>query len=461
MQVKNIVLIVISIWLSIQVVIAQEGIAQRGGTAGLQSVDRIVAQVGDQIVLYSDIEIQKLQLLQQGVQLPMDVDCRILEEMLYQNLLAHQAKVDSIVISDEQVNYELDNRLRQLEGQVGSRELLEQYFGKTYAQIKAESRDNIRDNLLAERMEEVITKDIEATPRDVRRFFQKIPADSLPMVGEQVALQQIVIYPKVSQREKSQTIDELKRIKNSIQSGSESFESAARRFSQDPGSKQQGGRIAASRGQMVKPFESALFKLSVGEISDVVETEYGFHIIQLIDRKGDDYTIRHILRIPEVSRSAINQASALVDECFSRIRDGELTWEQAVIEYSEDKATKQNQGSLVNPYTGELFWDIRMIAQFDEELAGTVIRMNPGDVSEPMIFEDMQKRSPAVRMVKVRQRMAEHQANLKDDYVFIKRAAENQKKEDAILNWVEETASKAFIKIDDKFSRCNFMYNWK
>ena len=461
MQVKNILLIVISGCLSFQIAFAQEGIAQRGGADGLQVVDRIVAQVGDQIVLYSDIEIQKLQLMQQGIQMPMDIDCRILEEMLYQNLLAHQAKVDSIEISDEHVMYELDNRLRQMESQVGSREELERYFGKTYAQMKAEYKESIRDNLLAERMEETIAKNVEVTPRDVRRFFQKIPTDSLPMVGEQVALQQIVIYPKISQREKSQAIDELKRIKNNIQSGGDSFENAARRFSDDPGSKQQGGRISATRGQMVKPFESALFKLSVGEISDVVETEYGFHIIQLLERRGDDYTIRHILRIPEVSRSAVNQASALVDECFTRIREGELTWEQAVLEYSEDKGTKQNQGSLVNPYTGELMWDMRMIAQFDQELAAVVLRMNPGDVSEPMIFEDMQRRSPAVRIVKVRQRMPEHQANLKDDYVFIKRAAENQKKEEAILKWVEETAVNAFIKIDKKFDRCNFMYNWK
>lgn len=461
MQVKNILLIVISGWLSFQSAFAQDGIAQRGGTDGLQVVDRIVAQVGDQVVLYSDIEIQKLQLMQQGVQMPMDIDCRILEEMLYQNLLAHQAKVDSIVVSDEHVMYELDNRLRQMESQVGSREELERYFGKTYAQMKAEYKESIRDNLLAEQMEETIARDVEVTPRDVRRFFQQIPTDSLPMVGEQVALQQIVIYPIVSEREKSQTMDELKRIKNNIQSGGDSFENAARRFSQDPGSQKLGGKIAATRGQMVKPFEAALFRLSVGEISDVVETEYGFHIIQLLDRKGDDYTIRHILRIPEVSRSAVNQASALVDECFTRIREGELTWEQAVLEYSEDKGTKQNQGSLVNPYTGELMWDMRMIAQFDEELAASVMRMNPGDISEPMIFEDMQRRSPAVRIVKVRQRMPEHQANLKDDYVFIKRAAENQKKEEAILRWVEETAVNAFIKIDKKFDRCNFMYNWK
>lgn len=427
---------------------------------GMQTVDRIVGQVGDNIILYSDIEMQKMQAMSQDIPIDQFTDCRILEELLYQNLLVAKAKLDSVEIADAQVNGEMENRLRQIEQQIGGRQQLEEFYGKTYSQIKTEFFDVIKERLLAQEMERIITEDVRVTPRDVERFFNEIPTDSLPMINEQVALQQIVVFPKVSQRDKNQAIDQLNRWRNDVIRGVKDFKVLATVNSDDPGSAKQGGLIEASRGMMVKPFEAAAFSLNVGEISEVVETQYGFHIIQLIDRKGDDYTVRHILKIPEVDRSAFSQAAALIDECSKRLRDGEISWNEAVLEYSEDEFTKQNQGNLTNPYTGELYWDVAGLSQIDQEMGSALTRMEIGDLTEPMIYEDRQRRKEGVRIIRLRDRTAPHQANLKDDYTFIKRAAENRKKEEGIQKWVNQESKGTYIRIDEKFSFCDYLYNW-
>ena len=427
---------------------------------GMQTVDRIVGQVGDNIILYSDIEMQKMQAMSQDVPIDQFTDCRILEELLYQNLLVAKAKLDSVEIADAQVNGEMENRLRQIEQQIGGRQQLEEFYGKTYNEIKTEFFDVIKERLLAQEMERIITNDVRVTPRDVERFFNEIPTDSLPMVNEQVALQQIVVFPKVSQRDKNEAIDQLNRWRNDLVRGVKDFKVLATMNSDDPGSAKQGGLIEASRGMMVKPFEAAAFSLNIGEISEVVETQYGFHIIQLVDRKGDDYTVRHILKIPEVDRSAFSQAAALIDECSKRLRDGDITWNEAVLEYSEDEFTKQNQGNLTNPYTGELYWDVAGLSQIDQEMGSALTRMEIGELTEPMIYEDRQRRKEGVRIIKLRDRTQPHQANLTDDYTFIKRAAENRKKEEGIQKWVNEESKETYINIDEKFSYCDYLYNW-
>lgn len=427
---------------------------------GMQTVDRIVGQVGDNIILYSDIEMQKMQAMSQDVPIDQFTDCRILEELLYQNLLVANAKLDSIEVADAQVNGEMENRLRQIEQQIGGRQELEEFYGKTYSEIKTEFFDVIKERLLAQEMERIITDDVRVTPRDVERFFDEIPTDSLPMVNEQVALQQIVVFPKVSQRDKNEAIDKLNRWRNDVVRGVKDFKVLATMNSDDPGSAKEGGLIEASRGMMVKPFEAAAFSLNIGEISEVVETQYGFHIIQLVDRKGDDYTVRHILKIPEVDRSAFSQAAALIDECSKRLRDGDITWNEAVLEYSEDEFTKQNQGNLTNPYTGELYWDVAGLSQIDQEMGSALTRMEIGELTEPMIYEDRQRRKEGVRIIRLRDRTQPHQANLTDDYTFIKRAAENRKKEEGIQKWVNEESKETYINIDEKFSHCDYLYNW-
>jgi peptidyl-prolyl cis-trans isomerase SurA len=428
--------------------------------SGMSVVDRVVAQVGDNIILYSDLEIQKLQLMSQEVPMTGDIDCRLLEELLYQNLLLNQAKVDSLIIPDAQVGGEAERRLQMIEEQIQGRENLERYYGKPYSAIKDEFIEIMRDRMLAEKMESTITSDVNLTPRDVSRFFDEVSKDTLPMVGDQVALQQIVIYPKISQRAKTTAIEELKKIRNDVIRGSRDFSMVARSVSDDKESAKNGGLIQASKGMMVRPFENAALALNIGEISEVVETQFGFHIIQLVDRQGDSYTIKHILKIPEVDGPAISQAARVIEECVKRLQDEEITWNEAVREYSEHEATRQNEGNLINPYTGESFWEIDALKQIDPNLFQIILRMQPGDISEALPFEDMQSAKIGLRVLRVRESREAHRANLKDDYSLIKQAALNMKREEAIHDWVTNHAKNTFVRVDDKYKSCNFMYEW-
>jgi peptidyl-prolyl cis-trans isomerase SurA len=422
--------------------------------------DRIVAQIGNNIILLSDIEQQKIQAIAQNIPIDKDTECFMLEEMLFQNLLVNQAKMDSLVVSDGQVNAEMENRLRTIESQIGSRQKFEEFYGKTYTQIKEEFREIIRDRMLAEEMQREITRDIEVSPRDVKRFFNSIPRDSLPFINEHIAIQQIVIYPKVTQNDKEKTIAQLRKWRQDVLDGARSFEAIATLNSKDLGSARQGGKIAASRGMMVRPFEAAALALNVGEISDVVETQYGYHIIQLLDRKGDDYTVRHILSYPEVSRDSRMSAAILMDECYDRLKKGEITWEEAVRIYSEDEETRQNAGNVANPYTGEQYWDVQYINEIDPQIFGLTNTLKIGQFSQPSLYEDFKNRKEGVRIVRLRDRTEPHVANLKDDYNFIQRAAENQKKEDAITKWVNDNLRNAYIRIDEKYQGCPFQYKW-
>lgn len=423
-------------------------------------IDEIVAQVGDNIVLRSDIEAQKIQITSQGQAVTEEISCSILEELLYQNLLLNQAKLDSIEVTDGQVNAEMENRLRTIEQQIGSRQKLEEFYGKTYTQIKEEFREIIRDRMLSQEMERQITEGIEVSPEDVEDFFKSIPKDSIPYVNEKIAIQQIVVYPEISQESKNEVIEQLREWRDDILSGNRSFSAVATVHSQDPGSRRQGGKIEATRGMMVKPFEAAAFALKVGEISDVVETQYGYHIIKLLDRKGDDYTIQHILLSPEVDSEALSAAAALIDECYSRLMKHEITWEQAVKQYSEDDDTKQNQGNLSNPYTGDQYWDVSQINQIDPEIFGVVNGLNEGEVSQPSIFTDQQERKEGVRIVRIKDRTEPHVANMKEDYNFIKKAAENDKKAEKIEEWVNSSIGNTYIRISKKLQDCIFQYDW-
>ncbi|WP_107039333.1 peptidylprolyl isomerase [Brumimicrobium mesophilum] len=429
-------------------------------TSSEKIIDEIVAQVGDLPILLSDLESQKLQLRGEGMDVNDQTNCSILEELLYQNLLLNQSKIDSIEMSDAQVNAEMENRLRTLEQQIGSREKLEQFYGKTYTQIKEEFREIIRDRLLSQEMERQIITDVEVSPKDVRTFFNSIPEDSLPYINEKIAIQQIVIYPKITQSSRNDVIEKLNGWRADFEAGNRSFSAVATIHSEDQGSAKEGGKIEATRGMMVKPFEAAAFALEVGQISDVVETQYGYHIIELLSRKGDDYTVRHILLTPEVGRQELRDAATLMDECYAKLKKYEITWDQAVIAYSEDDDTKQNQGNLSNPYTGDQYWDVSNINQIDPQIFGLVNGLETGEISSPGLYTDMKTRKDGVRVVRIKNRTEPHTANLKDDYNFIKKAAENSKKEEKITEWVNSKVGKTYVRFDENYSSCNFRYSW-
>ncbi|MDO7609865.1 MAG: peptidylprolyl isomerase [Crocinitomicaceae bacterium] len=423
-------------------------------------VNKVLAQVGDNIILLSDIEIQKLQAKQSEMEVDFDFSCSVLEQLMVQELLVNQAKLDSIPVSDEQVDAEMENRLRIIEKDMGGRAKLEEYYGKTSTQIKEEFRSVIKDRILAQEMERTITNGISVTPKEVSSFFEALPKDSIPFINMKLSFQQIVIYPDINAEDNKRAYNELNEVLDLIVVGGKSFETMARIHSDDPGSASLGGKIEASRGMMVPQFESTVFKLKVGEVSDIIETQYGYHIIKLISRKGDDYTCLHILNMPEFSNDAINSASIKMDECYKRLNENEITWNEAIAIYSNDERTKQNLGIITNPITGDQMWDMEDLNQVDQQIYLLTDAMEKGDITSPNLYIDIYERKQGIRIVRLMERFTPHIANINDDYSLIKAAAENDKKERTMGTWINSKISNAFIRVDESYSKCEFSHKW-
>jgi peptidyl-prolyl cis-trans isomerase SurA len=426
----------------------------------LQVVDKVIAKIGDKVILLSDLQTQKLQLINEKIELTPETDCLILEELMFNNLLLHQAELDSVTVTDQQVEAELEQRLRYFEAQIGGREKLEEFYGKTVFQIKTEFRKIIRERMVVQEMERKITEGITVTPREVRDFFNSIPRDSLPFVNAKVEIQQIVIYPQITDADREKTKRKLEDIRRQIVSGQATFNSMAVKHSEDPGSRAEGGLIEGFRGQMVKEFDAMAFSLKPGEISPVFQTQFGFHIMKLENRRGDAYTCRHILLIPEVSDAEFDKAISKIEECHKRIKGGELSWDQAVILYSNDVATKNNNGRVTNPYTGEPSWDLEDLNQIDRQMAIIVGTLQPGQISSPSVYDNFMESKQGVRIVRLTSRTAPHRASLEDDYQMIQNAALSKKRQEVVEKWVNEKLANAYIRISPEFGTCNFIYNW-
>ena len=423
-------------------------------------IDKIAAQIGDNIILISDIQAQALQVEQSGTPIDSIDQCTILEEILFQKLLLHQAKIDSIEIPDAQVEGEMESRLRIIEKQIGSRQKLEEYYGKSTTEIKLEFKEIIKERLLSQEMEHKITSNVSVTPKEVKAFYTNIPVDSIQLINTKLSFQQIVHYPEITKTDKKIAFDKLAEIRNNIILYGKSFETQARINSMDPGSASQGGKISASRGMMVPQFESAVFNLKVGEISEVFESTYGYHIVTLIERKGDDYTCKHILIMPEFSSQELVDAASKMDSCYAELTAKKITWDEAVLKYSNDELTKQNKGIITNPITGEQTWDMEDLNQVDQQIFVLTDAMEKGDISAPNLYTDIYERKQGVRIVRLMERSQPHRANLNDDYALIKKAAENDKKQRIINEWVKNKISTAFINIDPSFKNCSFKNEW-
>jgi peptidyl-prolyl cis-trans isomerase SurA len=423
-------------------------------------VDKIVAQIGNQIILMSDVESQKQQAIQSGLD-PLKINaCEILEQLMANELLLDQALLDSISVSDEQVDAEMENRLRLLEEKFGSREKLETFYGETTSKIKDKFRIQIRNKILTQEMERKLVQNISITPKDVSAFFKSIPKDSIPFINMKLSFQQIVYYPKITKDDKKRAYDILSEVRTAIVDNGKSFETQARINSDDPGSASKGGKIESSAGMMVPQFESTVFQLKVGEISEIIESPYGYHIIKLISRKGQDYNCLHILKIPEYSPEAIDNASNRMDTCYQLLKENKITWNDAVLRFSNDESTKQNQGIITNPITGDQTWDMEDLNQVDQQIYVLTEMMEKGDYTKPNLYIDIYERKQGFRIVRLSERYPPHIANLQDDYSLVKRATENDKKQKIIQNWIKSKIGNAYIRIDDEYKNCNFSNNW-
>jgi peptidyl-prolyl cis-trans isomerase SurA len=423
-------------------------------------LDKIVAQIGDNIILKSDIESQKFQEIDSNQFNKVNLDCELLEKLLMQNLFLNQAELDSIKVSDAQVDGEMENRIRVIEQQIGGRQKMEEFYNKTVTQIKNEFRPLIKNRLMTEEMQRQITGSINITPKEIETYYNSLPVDSIPLINAKISIQQIVIFPKISQDDRQITINKLKDIREDIVQG-KSFETQARIHSQDPGSALQGGQMTASRGMMVPPFEAAVFGLKPGEISTVFETDYGYHIVQLLERKGDDYTCRHILLVPEFNRQSLTDASARMEECFAKLKQNQITWEQAVLTYSNDNNTRHNKGIITNPITGEQGWSMEDLNQIDQQIFILTNALNAGDLTSPSLYFDFNEKKQGIRIVRLMDRVGPHRANLEQDYTLIQRATENDKKEQILSNWIKNKIGNAYVRIDNEYDKCSFKYSWK
>ncbi len=276
-------------------------------------LDKIAAQIGDNIILLSDLKVQEMQAREANVAIDSSFSCRMLEELMIEQVLVNQAKLDSVIIPDEQVDADMENRLRLIQQQMGGRQKLEEFYGMTYSEIKDKFRESIRSKMLADEMRNTITGVLSVTPKEVSSFFNSLPADSIPFINMQLGFQQIVIYPEITKADKKTAYEKLAGLRNEIVVSGKSFESIARLYSMDPGSAPMGGKIAATKGMMVPQFESTVFKLKPNEVSEIIETEFGYHIIKLLSRAGEDFVCLHVLIRPEFSIQAVNRASQRMD----------------------------------------------------------------------------------------------------------------------------------------------------
>jgi len=418
-------------------------------------IDQVVAVVGSNVILYSEIENEFLQSQLQGNTKGSSTKCSILEELMFQKLLLTQAEIDSVKVTDKQVDSELERRLRYFINQVGSKEKLEEYFKKTILQIKEDMRDKIHDYLVIQNVQSKLTQDIKITPSEVSDFFKTIPADSLPLIGTQIEIEQIVKQPVISNVEIDIVKDKLNSLRARVLKG-EDFATLANLYSEDPGSMNKGGELGfVGRGELYPEFEAVAFSLKPGEVSPIVKTEKGYHIIQLIERRGEYINVRHILVIPKPSPIDLAKSKKDLENITALIAMDTLTFEQAAARYSDDP-TKLNGGKLINPYTGDSKYTPEEV---EPNLFFVVEKMNVGEKSAPMLFtnEDGQQ---AYRIVYLKSRTEPHKANMKDDYPQIQNMALTIKQNNALNKWVIEKSKSTFIKIASDYKTCKFKYDW-
>ncbi|MCS7018761.1 MAG: peptidylprolyl isomerase [Cytophagales bacterium] len=441
---KRIIIVLINLAISLPVLSQSEGIV----------VDKIIAKVNDYIILKSDLEIAYRQALESGQSLPPNARCEILQQLIINKMLVAKAEIDSVMVSEVEVNNNLDRRMAYFEQQFGSLQKIEQAYNKTIAQLKEELRPSIQENMIISKMQNEITKNVEVTPRQVKRYFNSIPKDSLPFVPAEVEVGVIVRYPVVSKSEKDKVKARLQDFKRQILSGKAKFEDLARTYSEDLGSGSRGGELGFhGRGELVPPYEAMAMSLEPGEISEPVESEFGIHLIQLIERRGNRYNSRHILLRPEPTEQDIKDAERYLDSLRSVILSGKLPFEKAALTCSDDKSTKSSGGILQNPENKSTHLSKD---ELEYAIFMTIDTMQVGSISRPIRFRTDDGKT-AVRIIYYKSRIPPHQINLEMDYPKIHAAALQQERNRVLSQWFNRTKNQLFIDIDPEYDRCKLL----
>ena len=426
-----------------------------------QNIDKTIAVVGKYIVMRSDLEREFKGMRTDGIKITDSVRCAMLDELMYQKLLIAQADKDSVRVKDEQVDAEMDRRMNYYLGQFGSEEKFEAFYGKTVKQYKEEMRDDIHNILVAQQMQQKVVSDIKVSPSDVRAYYNSIPSDSLPLINTEVEIGQLVKKPAVSDEAKKVAREKLEGYRQRVVSGEMSMATIAALYTEDPGSAKTGGRYDnIARGQFVPEFEAVAFRLKPGEISEIFESSFGYHFIQLIARRGELVDVRHLLVTAKVSNQDILDAKTALDTIYQSIVDGKITFCAACAKYSDDKDTKNNCGIVQNVSAGSTRFEIEEIGAVEPNLVPMLDKLEVGSVTKPIINQ-AQDGKQSFKIVYLKTRTEPHKANLKDDYQRIQNLAQMHKQKSIIDTWVNKKLRGVYVHIDDDYKNYPFRHSWK
>lgn len=419
-------------------------------------VDQILAVVGDKILLESELEGQVVSLKTQGVVATPEIKCNLFETLLFQKLLLNQADLDSVVVSDDQVEGEMNRRLAYFVTQIGSEKKLEQYYKKSMIEIKEEFRVLVRNQLVTQTMQSKITADVKITPNEVKEYFNNLPEDSIPLINSEIELAQILIQANESPAEKEATRAKIKVIRERVLKGEE-LSTLAILYSDDEGSAQKGGELGfMGRAELVPEFSAIAFKLKNNTVSEIVETEYGFHILQLIERRGQKVNVRHLLITTKVGAAQVQKAKNLMDSVANLITIDSLTFAQAAEGYSDDETSSKSNGLIVNPQTGTSIFEVD---QLDPQLFYIVDKMKAGETSKPVPAQ-MPGGRKGYRIVQLISKTEPHKASLSTDYAKLQNAALMAKQNIATAKWVQGKMSNTYIHIEEAYQKCDYQNNW-
>ncbi|KAA5549449.1 peptidylprolyl isomerase [Adhaeribacter rhizoryzae] len=419
-----------------------------------KALDGIIVKVNNQIILRSDLQTAVAQEEAQAQKKLSDQDrCDILRALVQQKLLVARAEIDSVVVDQETIEGTLDQRMAYFVSQIGSEQKLEEYYNKSIKQIKDDLRKPIKEQLIAEKMQGEITQKLSVTPNDVKKFFNKIPQDSLPYFSTEVEIGQIVKLAGVSKTQKDEVRNRLLELKKRIQAG-ESFATLATQYSEDPGSAAKGGELGFfKKRELVPEYEAAALKLEPGQLTDVIESQFGFHLIQLIERRGEEYNTRHILLKPNSTNIDMEATAAELNKLRARIQSDSISFSKAAKDFSDDKVTKDNGGLMMSPRDRSTFIPLD---QVDPSIFFIIDTMKVGSITKPLEYRTEDGKQ-AMRIIYLKSNTPPHQANLKDDYQKLATYALNEKRRKALSDWFEKNKNTVYIDIDPEFNNCDIL----
>ncbi|MDL2255560.1 peptidylprolyl isomerase [Parabacteroides sp. OttesenSCG-928-G06] len=425
-------------------------------------IDEVVWIVGDDAILLSDVENQRLYLQSEGVRFESDPYCYIPEQIAVQKLFLNQAKLDSIDANEASVIQEVDYWINGLIGSFGDVERVEEQFGKKISQIKEERKAIIREQEIIQQMRRKLIGEIKLTPSEVRKYYNQLSQDELPIIPTTVEVQIITLEPKIPLEEIDAIKARLREFTEDVHSGRRPFSTLARLYSEDPGSNMQGGEMGfQSKTTLVPEFANVAFNLTdPNRVSQIVQTEYGYHIIQLIEKRGDRINVRHILLRPKVSEKELNEAMVKTDSLYNDLKAEKFSFEEAATYLSYDKDSKNNKGLMVNqgmesPHRGTPRFEMH---ELPSEMARVVNNMEIGDISQPFIMRTPKEQKEVVAIVKLKARTLQHKANISDDYQVLKSIVEGRKSEELIKEWILEKQKSTYVRINEGWQNCDFQY---